>query len=166
MTFSTSFATALLDWDDRLFKLHQARWQAQNIIPTLRDMNMNICAKNAQKIYQDIDLQLRTGELLIRMRTKFLEAHTLSAVEMEQWRQFTSVAMVFYAMTEDEARGEYGQKTIASHEAYTTAAKTALVTAAQLDLVAERIVDQYVEQADTPYHGGLVSEDPTTRSMV
>lgn len=126
MTFSPTFATALLAWDERLFKMYQARWNAKSMIDPLRDMNMNICAKNAQKIYLDLDMQLRTGELLIRLRTEFLNQHDLSAVEHEQWRQFTATAMVWYELTEEEARTEYGEKVSATHEAYTSAAKRAL----------------------------------------
>lgn len=122
MTFTVEFAVAMLDWNERLFRMYQARWQSKNIVATFRELDMNICAKNAAKIHQDIDLQLRTGELLMRMRSKFLTEHALTAVEMEQWRQFTAVSMVFYEMTEEEARTEYGRKTIDQHNEYVQAA--------------------------------------------
>lgn len=126
MTFSATFAAALLEWDERLFKMYQARHHAKWIIQPLKDANMKICAKNAAKIYQDIDLQMRTGTLLIRMQSMFLEEYTLTMVELEQWRQFTQTALVWNELTEEEARTEYGVRTLAVHEAFTSAAKRAL----------------------------------------
>lgn len=126
MTFTPEFAAALLEWDDRLFKVFQARHHAKTLIPTLREMSMTVCAKNAQRIYQDIDLQLRTGELLIRMRAMFLAEHTLSAVEHEQWRQFTNTAMVWNELTEEETGTEFGEKTLEVHQTYLRSARAAL----------------------------------------
>jgi hypothetical protein len=60
------------------------------------------------------------------MQAMFLEQYPLTPVEHEQWRQFTNVAMVWNELTEEEARSEYGARTVEQHEAYTRAAKASL----------------------------------------
>lgn len=112
MSFNISLTpetgVALLEWEDRLFAMWQTQHHAKLMIDPLSSAGLAVRAKEAAKIYQDINEQLVTGELVTRMIRIHAEVHPClrGRVESELLRQFTNVLVPYLFADVSEARKE------------------------------------------------------------
>lgn len=126
--FNPILGQAVIEWDDRLFKINRTMRHAEDMIAVLAWARMDSCSKSAHRISSDLRIQYRTGELIARMRERFKEENPAvfaDPVSAEIIRQFTKIAVVFYELDSVESESEYGCKIIADHGTYMAAAYSA-----------------------------------------
>jgi hypothetical protein len=118
-------AVAMRVWDDKLFAMRQVWMQSAHMIRPLLDANMRMCAKQAQRIHDDLRTQIATGELFIRMLRQHAEEHPVigDGMSAEMFRQYNNVITQYYFWsTEGDERTDLLSSMLDEYQQLITAA--------------------------------------------